>query len=174
MSDRRHCTCLFEKTSGPPVQYCSHHAMQRKEIERLTSERNYYKERHSRSVDYVQELEARVEELEAALRIVPGFVTNRARAEFVRDKLAATEQEKLPWTDKDGNTQSSTLYGSGAAATEQDDEIERLQARVEELERSIEIRDNGARRQKARVEELETRLKLANDYVESLVAMINK
>ena len=153
MSDRRHCTCLFEKTSGPPVQYCSHHAMQLKEIERL---------------------QVRVEELEAALRIVPGFVTNRARAEFVRDKLAATEQEKLPWTDKDGNTQSSTLYGSGAAATEQDDEIERLQARVEELERSIEIRDNGARRQKARVEELETRLKLANDYVESLVAMINK
>lgn len=37
-------------------------------------------------------LQARVEKLEAALRIVPGFVTNRARADFVKDTLAATEQ----------------------------------------------------------------------------------
>ena len=35
MSNRRHCACLFEEPSGPPVQHCSHHAMQRKEIERL-------------------------------------------------------------------------------------------------------------------------------------------
>ena len=42
--------------------------------------------------DEIERLQARVEKLEAALRIVPGFVTNRARADFVKDTLAATEQ----------------------------------------------------------------------------------
>lgn len=63
-------------------------------IERLTAERNYYKERHSRSADYVQDLQARVEELEAALRKIrtePGdardcrYIANHA--------LADTDQE---------------------------------------------------------------------------------
>lgn len=38
MGDRRHCACIFESTSGPPVQWCSHHATLRKENERLTAE----------------------------------------------------------------------------------------------------------------------------------------
>ena len=40
----------------------------------------------------LEQRDKRIEELEAALRIVPGFVTNRARADFVKDTLAATEQ----------------------------------------------------------------------------------
>ena len=52
-----------------------------------------FNEEYSQALKEIESLQARVEELEAALRIVPGFVTNRARAEFVRDKLAATEQE---------------------------------------------------------------------------------
>jgi len=42
--------------------------------------------------DELEQQYARVEKLEAALRIVPGFVTNRARADFVKDTLAATER----------------------------------------------------------------------------------
>jgi len=49
-------------------------------------------ERSEKQAKICIELQARVNELEAALRIVPGFATNRAIADFVKDKLAATEQ----------------------------------------------------------------------------------
>jgi len=64
MSNRRHCACLFEEISGPPVQYCSHHAMQRKDNERLTAQIV----RHERAIAAYKSdrdrLQARVEELE--------------------------------------------------------------------------------------------------------------
>jgi len=55
--------------------------------------------RRSHQAEIVR-LNARVEELEAALRIVPGFVTNRARAEFVKAKLAGTELADCKESDR--------------------------------------------------------------------------
>ena len=54
-------------------------------IERLTSDNEMLR-------DELEQQYARAEALRAALRIVPGFVTNRARADFVKDTLAATER----------------------------------------------------------------------------------
>ena len=56
------------------------------------SGRTYRSEIEAEAANEIERLQARVEKLEAALRIVPGFVTNRARADFVKDTLAATEQ----------------------------------------------------------------------------------
>ena len=77
--------------------------------------------------------------------------------------------------DFDGKACGKCYYCQAA------DEIERLTARLSEAngnnhayKSEIECWKERLDEAQAKVDELETRLKLANDYVESLVAMINK
>jgi hypothetical protein len=80
MRKRYGCSCIFERSFGEPIQYCSHHARKRDEIERLT---------------------AKVAELEAALRKIASMddMLNEAQMAIVADEALAAREKKCehPW-----------------------------------------------------------------------------